>query len=435
MRRASLAALTLAASAGILPAYAQDQRQATLTAKVSQSAVMDTNYNLDDPDPGNTYYGDTRFGLDYLNQTLDQSLALGFDTGLRALDEAKEDFEFVLASPSTAYVDYRQEGPNTAFDGGARLRTRRVDSGEIDDEGALPDDLTPFQDDVTEYRTDANMTLTFGPDAPSSYEFSLVGTNFDYSSDSDNDSNRLVPRRSIEGQASWTLEITPVLSTIVFGSYYYYTSDANTEDKLRVAEGEAGLVYEPSEALRIRGGLGYADRNRTELDLQTDKRETTQHDTGLTARGDIRYELPSWTLLGNARWTAAAPSGSRLSGAVRAIYDLPRGQVAGRVFQRYGGGQGGDEVRITGAGIGLDHDLNSVSRLNFDASYAVQVNEDNKDEPNIDRTDFTASYVYDVTRTVSAELGYGYRHRIEDPEDADSHRLFVVIGKTFETGL
>jgi hypothetical protein len=151
-------------------------------------------------------------------------------------------------------------------------------------------------------------------------------------------------------------------------------------------------------------------------------------------RGDFRYIRPEFTLSGEARLTAAAPE-TRLSGILRGVYALPRGEIVGRVFQRYGGGQGGDESRITGAAIGLNHDLNTVSRLAFDAAYAVQVNEDDPDDPNIDRTDFTASYIYDVTETVSAELGYGYRHRIEDPEDANSHRLFVVLGKTFETGL
>ena len=105
------------------------------------------------------------------------------------------------------------------------------------------------------------------------------------------------------------------------------------------------------------------------------------------------------------------------------------------MFQRYGGGQGGDEAPVTGAGIGLTHDLNTVSSLAFDASYAIQVNEDDADDPDIDRTDLTASYIYSLTETVSAQVGYGYRNRIEDPEDADSHRFFVVIGKSFETGL
>ena len=36
---------------------------------------------------------------------------------------------------------------------------------------------------------------------------------------------------------------------------------------------------------------------------------------------------------------------------------------------------------------------------------------------------------------VTAEVGYNYQTRDEDPVNADSHRVFLVIGRTFETGL
>jgi hypothetical protein len=436
MRRATLAALTLAATAGIPPADAQEEDPgppATLTATISQSAVLDTNYDLDDPSPGNSYYGDTRVGLGYLRQTPTQNFALGLDTGLRSLSQAEEDddnqFEFQLASPSTANVDFIQEGPNTTFDGGARLRVRRVDfTGPLDIDAPLPDDLSGFQEDALEYRTDADLGLVIGTNAPSSYEFRLIGTDIDYSEDTG--TTRLVPRRSVEGQAAWTLALTPVFSTIVFGSYYYY--DDETDDVVKIGEAEAGLVYQPSENLRIRGGLGYADRRRWETIGGVSQQ--TEHDTGPTLRGDFRYRTPAFTLQGDGRLTTAAPE-TRLSGVVRAFYTLPRGRVVGRIFQRYGGDQSGADSRVTGAGIGLVHEINTVSRLEFDASYAQQVNEDDPDEPKIDRTTLAASYVYDLTETVSAELGYGLTRRVEDPDEATSNRFFVVIGKTFATGL
>jgi hypothetical protein len=221
-----------------------------------------------------------------------------------------------------------------------------------------------------------------------------------------------------------------VFSTIVFASYYYYNDE--TDDEVRVAEAEGGLVYEPSENLRIRGGLGYADRTREETIAGV--REETEHDTGPTIRGDFRYRGQELTLVGDFRLTTAAPE-TRLSGVVRAVYPLPRGQVVGRVFQRYGGDQSGSDSRVTGAGLGLVHEINTVSRLEFDAAYAQQVDEDDLDEPKIDRTTLGASYVYDLTETVSAELGYAFVQRVEDPEEATSNRFFVVLGKTFETGL
>jgi hypothetical protein len=438
MQRAALAALTLAVAAGIpdlatLPVKAQETATTggVLTTTLSQSLVADSNYGLDDPSPGTSYYGDTRAALDYLRVTPTQSFALGLDTGLRALAEAEQDFEFVVASPSTANIDYAHEGADTSFDAGARFRSRRVDYlGPIDIDGPLPDDLTGFQRDSIEYRSDADIGFAIGTNSPSTYEFNLAATNFDYSEDTGQEN--LVPRRSVQGDLTWTLQITPVFAAVAAAGYYWYSADNATDEEINVAEGDVGIAYTPTDNLRIRAGLGYADRKRDQT--INDVRDTTQHDTGPTVRGDFRYVLPDFTLTGEARWTTAAPQ-DRLSGAVRGFYNLPRGQITGRVFQRYGGGQGGSDSRVTGAGLGFTHELTRVSSLALDASYATQVDEEDPDDPGIDRTDFTASYIHSLTETVSAQIGYGFRHRVEDPEDATSNRVFLVIGKTFETGL
>lgn len=466
MRRSALAALTVAAAAGIpagtilvttgsaaraqgtsnavvLPAAPNPAAAASgaaavvegapggvLTTTLSQSLVADSNYNLDDPSPGTSYYGDSRVALDYLKQTSTQTLALGLDTGIRPLDQAGQDFEFVLASPSTANFAFSQEGPNTAFDVGARIRTRRVDyTGAIDIDGPLPDDLTGFQQDTTEFRSDANMGFTLGTNSPSTYDFNIAATNFDYNEETGQ--NNLVPRRSVQGDAIWTLQVTPVFATVAGVGYYWYSADNDTDEEITVAEGDLGIAYTPSENLRIGAGIGYADRKQDETIGGV--RDTTEHDTGPVVRGDFRYVLTNLVLFGDARWTTAAPQ-DRLSGAIRGVYNLPRGQITGRIFQRYGGGQGGQDSRITGAGIGLTHEFTQVSSLAFDAAYATQVDEEG-DDPTIDRTDLTASYIHNLTETVSAQIGYGFIHRVEDPEDATSNRVFLIIGKTFETGL
>ena len=437
MQRAALAALTLAVAAGIpdlaiLPAKAQEAAGGgILTTTLSQSLVADTNYNLDDPSPGTSYYGDTRAALDYLNVTPTRSLALGLDTGLRALDEAGQSFDFVVASPSTANFDFSHEGADTSFDVGARIRSRRVDFfGPIDIDGPLPDDLTGFQQDSIEYRSDADIGFAVGTNSPSTYEFNLAATNFDYSEDTGTEN--LVPRRSVQGDAIWTLQITPVFATVAGLGYYWYSADNTTDEEITVAEGDFGIAYTPTENFRIRGGLGYADRKRDQTIAGV--RDTTEHNTGPVVRGDFRYVQEDFTLIGEARWTSAAPQ-DRLSGVVRGFYNLPRGRITGRVFQRYGGGQGGSDSRVTGAGIGLTHEITTVSSLAFDASYATQVDEDDPDEPDIDRTELTASYIHSLTETVSAQIGYGFQHRVEDPEDATSNSVFLIIGKTFETGL
>ena len=66
---------------------------------------------------------------------------------------------------------------------------------------------------------------------------------------------------------------------------------------------------------------------------------------------------------------------------------------------------------MTGATIGLDHEINSVSSIGLDFGWATQVNLDDTAEPDITRTDVILSYAYDITATVNAEVGYSYQTR------------------------
>lgn len=114
-----------------------------------------------------------------------------------------------------------------------------------------------------------------------------------------------------------------------------------------------------------------------------------------------------------------------------------RSQLFARVYNRYTGAASGgaNEVRVTGAAFGVVHEINDISRVRLDLGYAHQENLDDDDDPDIDRTNLTASYFHDLTERITAEVGYGYTRRQDDPDDATSHRLFVEIGRTFETGL
>ena len=51
----------------------------------------------------------------------------------------------------------------------------------------------------------------------------------------------------------------------------------------------------------------------------------------------------------------------------------------------------------------------------------------------INRLTATATYSYDLTETVSADFGYRFRSRQQDPEDAQSNAVFFEIGRSFET--
>ena len=88
----------------------------TLTATISQSIEADTNYNLDADSPGTTYLGDTRVGLGLMQETETQSLGSCSTPASGRCRSPSEDFEFVVASPSSARFAYDQDFANAAFD-------------------------------------------------------------------------------------------------------------------------------------------------------------------------------------------------------------------------------------------------------------------------------------------------------------------------------
>ena len=402
----------------------------TLVATVSQSIEANTNYRLDQDSPGTSYYGDTRLALDLLKETDTQTFATGIDTGFRPLWEAGEDFDIVAASPSTAYLTYDQEGPDTAFDSTFRLRSSEVDDDIItlDPENPVP---TPLDGIGTarQTRIDGNIGFQLGTNDPSSYEFRLRGTAIDYSDVEEGVD--VTPRTATSAEATWNLDVTPVLSTVVSAGYDYDTSDDDLDTQVRNASIDAGLAYERSETFRVRGGIGYADREREQNVSFTNTNRTTERNTGPLVRADARYITENVTFLVNDEYTTAAPQ-NRLIGNLSAIYRLPRGQIAGQVFQNYSNGGGGDDERITGAGVGLTRDINTVSSIGLNAAWAEQVDLDGSQD-DIKRMTLTARYTREITEAVSAQVGYSYRSRDQDGS-ADSNEVFLVLGRSFVSG-
>ncbi|TPE48426.1 hypothetical protein [Amaricoccus solimangrovi] len=432
----SLTALLLAGSAG--GAFAQAILEtppdgSSLSATISERFEANDNYRLDDPSPGTTYYADTRLAVDYLRQTDNQSFALGFNTGLRALWEAEEDFDFVLASPTSANLGYQNEWANGVFNAIFTYRQRQVDY-TIDPDPAIPDgtpdDLNQLRGNSREMRYDADVGVVWGTATRSSYELRFLGTRIDYTEDDPDQ----VARTTLQGQGAWNLQLTPVLASSITLDYLNYNAENEAKTELDRGQVGAGVIYTPSEVLTLGAGIDYAKRKRT--DLVDGERETTDNSSGPGVNGNFRYILPDFVLTGNGEWTTAAPT-DRFFGNIRGVYALPRGRIAGRVFQNYTGSSGGgNEARVTGAGLQLVRDINEVSSFGVDFSYAIQVDvEDGVNDtagPDIKRMALTASYSHDLTAYVSAEMGYTYQSRDEDPTNASSNAVYFQIGRAFD---
>ena len=434
MTRNLPAAMILAGTAGVVPfagpLEAQVLGQSVLSATISQSVEIDDNLNLDVDSPGTSTFTDTRLAISLLQETPTQRFTLGFNTGLRAVWEADEDFEFALASPSTASMGFRQDWASGGFSTDIRVRQRRIDfldditfldvivDGEVI--GQVPDDLTRRTRDTTERRYDAAFRLDLATDSPSSYSFGLQASRTDF----DEDALDLSERTTLRGNATWSLALNPVLSSFVRGNVAYDESEDPENTTIRSAGVEVGADYAIGPLLDVNAGVGFEERRRRE------NGETVEDDSGPTASVGLRYLVDDRvSVTASGRVTAAAPD-TRFGGDVRATYLLPDSTLTGRFSQDFTT-SGGDEIRITRVGIGFTRTLDALTNASFDVSYALQVNQD-ADVADITRTDFTAAINRTISPDVFATAGYRFRYRDED-DSARSNAVFFSIGRTFET--
>lgn len=398
-----------------------------LSVTISQRFEVDSNIDLDDPNPGTATFTETRVDFGFLEENPVRTIEFGIDTGLRAYWPADDDFEFTLSSPSTVSAGYTRNWSSASVEANARYRQRRVDfTRDLDFSDPIlevPDDPSREEGEATEHRYDAGIEFALATDRPSSYFFELSATRIDYS-DEDEGSD-LTPRTTVQGAATWQLQITPVVATALSARALLYEADDDEETQIQEREIDLGVIYDVSEALRVNAGFGYFQREEEEFG------DTIEDDSGVSFLSGLNYAFDDFTL--NANLRAVTVPDTRFSGNLTLFYPLPSSTVTARVFQNFTGGSGGDEIRVTGASIGLERNLSDYSRLSFDFAASRRVNLDDDDEDDVDRYDFTTTFGHDLTERISADIGYRFRYRDEGDETADSHAVFVEIGRSFVT--
>ena len=78
-----------------------------------------------------------------IQQTDTQSLRFVLNTGIRALQEPDQNFEWVVASPSLARFAYSQDFANAAFDIDVSAASQRIDRLFLDNEPIFDDEGNP----------------------------------------------------------------------------------------------------------------------------------------------------------------------------------------------------------------------------------------------------------------------------------------------------
>lgn len=433
MTRALVTGLLLAGAAPALQAQAQGGGETILSATVSQRFEAATNLDLDIDDPGLSYFTESRLALALGRATPSQALSLRFDTGLRAIWPAEDDFEFTLASPSTASAQYSTDWVNGGIFTEFRVRQSRVDFLETLDFGQVivddipilvPDDLVRNERDTIERRYDGAIMFDFGRDSPSSYRVSLRGAAFTFSDDDES----LVERQEGRAEGTWRLRLSPVLSTEVEAIFRLTDLDDDEETTIRETDIVAGVILQPSERLSLSFGAGIGQRVQRET--ESGSRETVEDNTGLTLRAGLEYEVEE--RLGIEADLLLSGAGDRTRGDLRAVYDLPRGNLSAFVTQDFAGSSRGDLVRVTRAGLGYGTQLDALTNLTLSADYGIQSDSGVDANEDIHRADFTAAVSRTLARDVFATLGYRFRYFNEE-ESATSNAVFVTVGRSFET--
>ena len=276
MRRASLAALTLAGAAGIHAAppgprsveLEEPAGPRSVTARdlaERRGRYATTTSTTPRPAPATTATPASALG--FLQRDPDPDLrararhrparALGGRGGLRVHRR--------LAEPRL--VTYAQEGADTGFDADFRVRSRQVDASSQDDRRLRPRRRTACPTTSTRARgrhpraalRRGRRPRCWAPTSPSTYEFRLVGTAFDYTDDG---RTSLVPRQHGRGQRALDAAPHPGALGRAVRQLLLLRRRQRRRHRAQRRRGRRRPDLPAGRDAALRGGLGYADRHR-----------------------------------------------------------------------------------------------------------------------------------------------------------------------------
>ena len=207
--------------------------------------------------------------------------------------------------------------------------------------------------DATECRSDADIGFALGTNSPSTYEFRVRADQLRLQ----RGHRREQPRAAALGRGRGDLDAAdhPGLRhrrrpSATTGTRPTTTTDERDHASPRPTSGSS--TARPRTCASAAASATPTARASRRIDGVRDDRPSTT--PARSSAATSATSCPDFTLTGDARWTTAAPQ-NRLSGvAARRLHPAPRPGHRPQVFQRYGGGQGGSDARVTGAGIGLD---------------------------------------------------------------------------------
>jgi hypothetical protein len=158
---------------------------------------------------------------------------------------------------------------------------------------------------------------------------------------------------------------------------------------------------------------------------------TTDADEGRRATFEIAraLELPTGAFSARLGVTNGEDAGTDLIGAVTWSQDRPDGSYSFSLERRVSFDDDADETVVdTNLSAGWVYDVNAISSVEFDFSYAVS------DAPSerIEETEIGATYRHALTNDWNFDSGVRYRLRHDADGRAESPSVFVALRRDFE---
>lgn len=453
--------LTLATGASAvclaaLPLAAQEEVGGLLVRLgLEQRLEYGENLGLDLPEEGSTARASTALSFGLTSETRTQTFALQTGAALR-FEDGPTGSDAGIVDPQ-ASLSYSREAANATLSLSAYYRETDVDflrplEDFVNDEGVieLPEDLEDLNGTGTRIGFGGTAGLEFGTSAPLGLALRAGASGIDYRDVTDPD---LVRIRRANAGATVKLRFSPVSEGRIALDQRLYDADDAEQTHRETTTLSAGLTREISPRAVLDLSLGRTIVDTEEFGVTTREKgidaaigldyampngsasadfaaTTTQDGTRLDLTFGRSLDLPTGALSASLGLTRPEGGDVELIGALLWRRDLPTGSLTARA-ERSVRTTNSDEQRLTTfLAVGYDHQINDVSGLGLDMSYAF-IDETGTDASE-DRASLSASYSHALTADWNMNLGLAYQMREEAGDRADSQSVFVTLGRSFD---
>lgn len=454
------AAIIGAFGASILSAAAQDSGT-RLTFDIEQRLESTDNLALDLVSAGTTTSATTQLSFGLTSATRTQQFALHGGAALRLVNRPGSATDTLIDDPNLR-LSYARQGAHSALEFSASYRRSELDflnafENIINDDGEieLPGDFGDLTSTGIRESYGANASLEIGSDAPFGVTFSLGLSGLNYTAITDPD---LYDNETVTYGVAARLRF----SAITEGTVSLKQSEYDAEDTVLTARSTTtlsfGIKHALSKVLDLDALVGHTvvDTNET-VALVT----TTTRETGVSGQIGLTYDLPNGSastkisaktnqdgtrlgfdigrkldlrhgsLSANMGITRLEDQDPELTASLSWLQELPNGRLNARLRRSVSTDSSDSDTLNTAMVLGYSHDLNRISGLNFNLSYAVtdETGPDNQTE----QISFSTSYRRALTRDWDINVGYAYQMRDEDTVGrADSQSVFLTLSRSFE---